>query len=255
MEKDLLRRSATMVREAALKTAEDVLKEKGTNLATLVARVMSPVAASLLTAFSAQFALLCLQALTNERRSEEMLQHLSKLVAGPLNTGLLQLRTALVLEVNADQETPEQKSHKNSRYRDALRSFDEALALAQDEEKAALHLCRAFVSTRIPGAEMEARLHVSEFAAACEDLAEALIRKASAEDAAASRIEASTTKIAVDRGMGGGGGLVGMSMAADKLKKSQLESTARTQRATAESLRIQAKELKETSVLVSSLLQ
>ena len=52
MEKELLRRSASMVREAALKTAEDVLKEKTINVATLMAKVMSPLAASVLSTFS-----------------------------------------------------------------------------------------------------------------------------------------------------------------------------------------------------------
>jgi hypothetical protein len=254
MEQDLIRRSATMVREAALKTAEDVLKEKSTNVANLLVRVMSPLAASLLSAFSAQFAIICLRALTNEHQSEKTLKQVNKLVAAPLNTGLVQLRTALMLEVDASQENREQETHKISRYRDALRSFDEALALAQDEEKAAVHLYRAFVSTRIPGAETEARLHGSEFATACENLSEALIQKASAEDYAANRSESSAAKIVVERGMGGGGGLVGMSMAADKLKKSQLDSSARTHKVAAENLRSEAQELTECSVLVLSLL-
>ena len=204
MENDLVQRSSALLREAALKAAEDVAKEKGKDLSVLLTRFVSPVAASFLGTFSTQVVLLCLQALTNEHKSERILKHLNKLVVGPLNTGFLQLKTGLALEADAHQDTPEQTIHRISRYRDALCSFDEALGLADEDERPAIHLYRAFVSTKIPGAEKEARSHFSEFAAACRGLARDLIQKSEIEDAAATRLESSAAEIAADRGMGGG---------------------------------------------------
>jgi hypothetical protein len=136
-------------------------------------------------------------------QSAKMLKVLQKLVAGPLNTGLLQLRTALSLESNKAGETREQSHHKISRYRDALRSFDKALAVADENEKPTIHLYRAFVSTKIPGAENEARVHGLEFGAACKDLAQALIRKASIEEADAAIRDSVAARIVVDHGAGG----------------------------------------------------
>jgi hypothetical protein len=81
----------------------------------------------------------------------------------------------------------------------------------------------------------------------CEALAASLILKASEEEAAAKRNTARAAGIVVDRGLGGGGGAVGWSMAEDKIKKSQLEYTARAQGQNAAAMKARADELGECS--------
>lgn len=255
MESHLLQRSASLVRTAAQKTAEDILKEKTATLTTLMAHVLPSLMASILSAFSTQFALACLRAITNEQESKRLLQQIDKLVTAPLQTGLVQLRTALALETNPDEETVDQRNYRATRYSDALRKLDEALVLAKDdEEQACIHLYRAIASTRIPGGEKEAQLHAAEFATSCEAMAASLILRASEEEQAAKRNATRAAEIAVDRGMGGGGGAVGWSMAEDKIKKSQLEYTARSQAQNAIAMKIRADEVLECSRFLSAVI-
>lgn len=251
MSGDVLESTAAMVRDAAMKTAEEILKEKTKDIADLIARVIPQLAASVLSQFSAQFAIVCLRALADNHQNEKILQQLNKLVAAPLQTGLLQLRTAIDLEARLGQESMDEQKHRISRYQDALRKLDEALSLAKDdEEKAAIHLMRAVASTRITGAQKEARLHALEYGIACEKLAAEAVIKASSEEKSADRNERSAGKIAVDGGMGAGGGAVGWSESADKLKKKQFEYMARTDRHKAVNLRKQALHLKESSAVL-----
>jgi hypothetical protein len=66
MENDLLKRSAFVCSRGCLEGAEDVTKERNKDLAAFIAQVMSPLAASFLSAWCTQFVLLCLQALSDE---------------------------------------------------------------------------------------------------------------------------------------------------------------------------------------------
>ena len=204
---DILERTACMVRDSALKTVEEILKAKTETLTALMKRVMPGLAATLLSTFSAQFGLVCLGALVDKHQNARILEQLDKLVAAPLQTGLLQLRMALDLETHSGQESLEEKNHRNCRYQDALRKLDEALALAKnEEEKATIHLMRAIAWSRITGAHKEARLHAVAFASVCESLAEKSLQGASSQELSAARNERSAAAIPFDGGMGGGGG-------------------------------------------------
>jgi hypothetical protein len=252
MRKDIVERAAGIVRESALKTTEEILKARTETLTDLMKRVMPGLAASLLSTFSAQFALACLAALADKHRNERILEQLDKLVSAPLQTGLLQLRMAIELETNAP-ESPDEKNHRNSRYQDALRKLDEALTLAKDDEqKATIHLMRAIASSRITGAHKEAKLHAVAFASVCESLAANSDLSASSQDASADRNEKLAAAIPFDGGMGGGGGAVGWSMAADKIKKRQLEYMARSERQGAGGFRERSRDLREASEFLLS---
>jgi len=255
MEKEIVKRSAEMVRKAAMNAAEEVLKDQSKDLTGLLAKHLPTLAAAALSTFSVQFVLLCLKTIADEEKSKLILQQVNRLVEAPLKTGLEELRTALALEEYFDYESEDQASHRISRYRDSLRKLDEALALAKDDqEKAAIHLFRALASARIPGAEIETRIHGLEFVNSCKSLANNLIVEATRQEEEAKKNEDRASKIVVDGGMGGGGGLVGWSMAEDKLKKRTLENAALTQRQSASRLRAQADTLCESSAVISALL-
>jgi len=253
--KELLTRSSKMIGDAALKTAEEILKEKQKDLTVVIALALSPAFASVISAFSVQFVLTCLQTLSNCHKSDEILKCVSKLIAIPLSTGLIQLRTAVSLENTSTPESHEQREHRISRYRDALCSLDQALSLAEDSEKAAIHLYRAFVSTKIPGADREARMHASEFKATCIDLEKKLSQDAAKEETQARKDEFSATQITVETGVGGGGGLASMSISTDRLRKAQFEATARSHMNEAKALKAQVQELEQSTILLDSLLQ
>ena len=94
--------------------------------------------------------------------------------------------------------------------------------------------------------------HAVAFASVCESLAEKSLLGASSQELSAARNERSAVAIPFDGGMGGGGGAVGWSMAADKLKKHRVEYTARTERQDADRFRTKARELREASAFLLS---
>jgi predicted S18 family serine protease len=77
------------------------------------------------------------------------------------------------------------------------------LPLAKNEqEKAAIHFFRGLASARIPGAEIEARLHGSEFVSICQNLANSLVVEANAQEQKAKRNEGRAATI-VEQGRSG----------------------------------------------------
>jgi hypothetical protein len=247
MEKEIVKRSAEMVRKAAMNAAEEVLKDQSKDLTGLLANHLPTLAATALGSFSVQFVVLCLRAIADEEKSKLILQQVNRLVEAPLKTGLEELRTALALEKYFDQESEDQTSHRISRYRDSLRKLDEALVLAKDDqEKAAVHLFRALASARIPGAEIEARLHASAFVSTCETLANRLIVEATAQEQKAKKNEERAANI-VDQGRSR------RLEYSSRLNKRTLENTALTQRQSASALRREADSLRESSAVISAL--
>ena len=188
---------------------------------------------NLSTGFLSKLALTCLRHILKiEDSGEKLAKDVSKLVSAPLGEGMEQLHIAASLEPPIDKkEKPEEARHRQERYRDALRSLDQARQLASQEEIPPIDLLRGLACLRLPGAQAEARLHLDSYAEFCEQLSRVLLERADVLSSRLARDEKDLRNIPVYRGGLGGGGLVGMDIALSITKRAELvrrvESTKR----------------------------
>jgi hypothetical protein len=88
----------------------------------------------------------------------------SKLVVAHFVAATTQFSTALQLEPTVGlKETPSQKRHRLDRYRNGLNSFDLARAMATESELLVIDMSCGFICSRLPGAEIEAKIHLRRF--------------------------------------------------------------------------------------------
>ena len=108
MENKIIHRSADMVPKAALKAAEELLKDHSKDLTALLARQIPALAAAALSAFSIQFIVLCLTAITAEEKSNLILEQVNRSVEPPLKTPSKSSELPLLLR-NTSITSPQSK--------------------------------------------------------------------------------------------------------------------------------------------------
>jgi hypothetical protein len=233
----LIEKSAHLVEKAFIEAATETLgREKG-SLEHLLTSVLPGLSAALAGNLVMHLVNLVLHALVTQDHSSEIQRSLKKLIANPMRTGIDQLRIAMELEKGIGKGAQEDV-YRFERYKDALRSFDKALANASDDEKIPIHLYRAMASERIPGGVREARIHFARFQEGCNLRANAFAREAEEETNLALTHRKEADAINLSGGYrGSGGGLIGMSEAVNPNKKMELQAQAHKHETRAEELR------------------
>lgn len=149
-------------------------------------------------------------------------EHTSKLVREPLTTGIRILQIAEELSADSASEI----QHRNERYRDALNSFDKAFSLASEDEKSLIHFLCAMTCLRIIGATQEATVHLKRFSEACSRDIEITSKKREKLELSATAQKLEADSIEESHRLGVGGGLVGMDVAALRMRKAKLQNEA-----------------------------
>lgn len=241
----LIERSAHLVEEAFLEAATETLSNKKATLEHLLTSVLPGLSAVLAGNLVMHLVNHVLHALIAQKHSSDIQRNLKKLIANPMRTGIDQLRIAMELERDSPTKGAEEATYRFERYKDALRSFDKALANASDDEKIPIHLYRAMASERIPGGAREARIHLSRFQEGCQLRANAFGLKADEETKLAVLIRREAEAINLSRSYRGtGGGLVGMSEAVNANRKTELQLQTRKRELKAEELRAKSQHFK-----------
>lgn len=238
----LIEKSAHLVESAFIEAVNETVKSEKATLEHLFASVLPGISAVLAGNLVMNLANLVLRGLVTQEGSSEIRRSLKKLIANPMLTGIDQLRIAMELEKGISKAGTQETAYRVERYKDALRSFDKALANASDEEKISIHLYRAMASEHIPGGAREARIHLSRFQEGCNLRADACVLRAEEEAnlALTCRKEADDIDLSPSY-RGSGGGLVGMSEAVNPNKKMELQAQARKHAMRAEELRAKSK--------------
>jgi len=158
-----------------------------------------------------------------EDSGEKLAKDVSKLVSSPLATGMEQLHLAGELEPRpGTEETSEEFRHRQERYRDALRSLDQARQLATPEEVPSIDLLRGLASLHLSGAQAEARIHLNSYVEFCESSSLILEERINTLSETLARNELQLNKMPTYKGGRGGGGLVGMDIALSIAKRAEL---------------------------------
>lgn len=144
----------------------DVIQDGRTKVDVLLTKNGAPEFVSffddIATGYMSRLVLVCLKRLLNIEDTLSRLDRVvSKLVAAPFGTATTQLETALRLDSGVESSVPNQ--HIIERYRNALVSFDTARSLADDDEILLIDLCSGLICTRLPGANLEAILHLRDY--------------------------------------------------------------------------------------------
>jgi hypothetical protein len=247
----LIEKSARLVEKAFIEAATETLgREKGP-LEHLLTSVLPGVSAALAGNLVMHLVNFVLHALVTQEHSSEIQRSLQKLIANPMRTGIDQLRIAMELEKGIGKEAAQEDAYRFERYKDALRSFDKALANASDDEKIPIHLYRAMASERIPGGVREARIHFARFQEGCNLRANAFAREAEKEANLAIKYRKEADAINLSRGYrGSGGGLIGMSEAVNPNRKMELQVQAQKHEIRAEELRAKSQRFRNCAQVI-----
>jgi hypothetical protein len=234
MTKTLIETISPLLNKVFLKTVEETLSVKKTELLSKATSEIMQIFARASGNFIIEVSLAFLKIILESKDSMRVIEReVKKLVSEPLRTGIEQLKIAGVL----NSKTKAQNQHKISRYRQALDNFDSALSLAEENEKPFINLLRGLVSVNIPGAEEEAVIHLRNFQVACQKIAEHVSSVASLEEKNALEEERDAEAIKVQISPGVGGGLIGMARAEPLIQKAHLLHEADKRRKKVESLK------------------
>src|SRR5689334_14628322 len=143
---ELMDTSAKIFEDALVGAAKKTLDTTRGDLAQFLSSVLPGISAVLASNLAIEVVNGVLNLLISRKHASEVERSLKKLLANPMRTGTDQLRIALQLESQDHVPTAEEKGYRADRFRDALRSFDQALSNASDAEKGPIHLYRAMTS-------------------------------------------------------------------------------------------------------------
>ncbi|MGZ7077079.1 MAG: hypothetical protein ACXVJL_13860 [Candidatus Angelobacter sp.] len=244
---ELMDTSAKICEDALVGAAKKTLDTTKGDLAQFLSSVLPGISAVLASNLAIEVVNGVLNLLISRKHASEVERSLKKLLANPMRTGTDQLRIALQLESQDHVPTAEEKGYRADRFRDALRSFDQALSNASDAEKGPIHLYRAMTSLRIPGGEPEATIHLSRFSDSCKSRAELLEMEAATEESRA-KSDAQEAEGVKGGSAGLGGGFVGMDQSQMVLKKRALEQSAAEHQQKARHLKESAQRLRNCIV-------
>jgi hypothetical protein len=242
---ELIDESAEICEHAFVEASKKTLEGTKENLSHLLRAVLPGISSILAANFVLEAVGRILTSLVSKEQLSEVQRSLNTLLASPMRTGIDQLRIALQISA-AVSKTDAEKEYIADRFRDALRSFDQALSQSSDLEKGPIHLYRAMASLRIPGGEPEATIHLKRFAESCITRAEFLERKADLQEFMAADSNKKAAAIQVVRSRGGGG-LIGMDETAPLLTKRVLEKSARKHAQKALEFRHKAQSLRNSA--------
>lgn len=169
---------------------------------------------------------------------------LSKFMREPFKTALGQFKTGYLL----DGTSKDERSHRETRFRDSLTNFDKALSLAKsEEEEAFINLMRGLCAINIPGGVGEAKIHFKTFQKYCIKKASELKCEVDSLVNNAKENEEKAGEINVDDLPGrGGGSLAVMDDVVLKINKAYLLTEAKGYRNKAAHL------MEESSVLLNA---